>query len=149
MSENKDQTIARLEGEASGLRQARTVLIADRERLQGELAASRELGPCGKHPKSCYERVVHTPIPDELPDMTGYVCTICAELATTRADALLAACATICVNCDIKTPLSDGKNGMHLGGLHCYAWAVRKLVTTSDAAAREDWIRRIRLEEAE
>ena len=57
-----------------------------------------------------------------------------------EAAALEKAAKVYCVNCAEGLPLSDGKNGMHLGGLYCYAHAIRKLVTPSAASALESCV---------
>lgn len=51
--------------------------------------------------------------------------------------ALEEAAKTICCNCDQGIPLSDGKNKMHVGGLYCYAWAIRAIIPADARKAQE------------
>jgi hypothetical protein len=70
------------------------------------------------------------------------------QIAEAVGAALEAAARTYCVNCDSRLPLSDGKNKMHIGGLYCYAWAIRALNPAAIEAVgrRNDEIEHLRLD---
>lgn len=175
MSETKDQTIARLMEELKELwktvneYEARAVVLQKTvDRQYAELAASREKLECG-HPKSCWvEADTLCENCSEVQSQHAYYftghadpkakcnnfkgddrkavpafCTICAELAATRADAYMKAL------WEAKTPVPSNTGNFQLGFINGQAEAqsaIEKLITTSDAAAREEWIRSIRRE---
>jgi hypothetical protein len=128
--ETKDQTIARLEA---------------------ELAASREMGPCGKHPKLFWtsalaqnERQFRGDNVEEFPGE----CTICAELAATRAECYERV--VIHLGSALRQCQQENMNLPQFGaGLQQAITIVKHITTPSDAAARDERDRRIRLEEAE
>lgn len=145
------------------------------EKVKAELAASRKMGPCGKHPKACYRFTISRV--DGLPESA--VCDACAELAASRekivnlefsvaslSDSMavhetqLAATRAECYEraakrCCMWCAMGLDRIGVYhvawkdIGQHLCQALDFDSLITPSDAAAREDWIRRIRLEEAE